>query len=112
MDDTASFHFLFQDEIISYSGTDCSGLGSLIYEAVGNSGPTEIVIETSNSEKIQFIPDYFFTHILGSDLVIVQYSVNLATLPPNKISSPYKIYFQPFSNIKLSYNHLYLIFSL
>ena len=112
MDDTASFHFLFQDEIISYSGRNCYSLGSLIYLNLGNSVTTELVIETSNSEKIQFIPDCFFTGILGSDLVIEQYDVDLATLPPNKISSPYKIYFQPFSNIKLSYYHLYLIFSL
>ena len=106
MDKADSFHFIFQDKLISYTEEDCcSSLCALIYRALiylnlKENVSSELIFEKSDGEKIQFIPDDFFIRQHGSDLIIVQYGINLATIPPNEISTPYKIYFQAFSKLK------------
>ena len=95
MDDTVSIHFKFGHKIFSFNEDNCiDDFAFEIHKILNDAREgVEIVIKSSTSEIIRFIPERERVFLKPCPLgyIISQYKVKLITLPPNDISSPYII---------------------
>ena len=90
---------------MSFAEAQIPSFSSLISENIGKLDWCELIIEKSDNEKIQFIPDRFSIIPHDSGIAIMQYDVILAILLPNEISAPYKFFIQNFSKVNFIMNY-------